>query len=180
MSVSEYQKDEKGGACLLLSFFEIPQISPDYSFAFLWPGQNVDYWHPMLDFVLSSKHTTATHVVCGYLPKTWILYSSGSLFLSLSMTAIWNPKYHRQRPCLSALALEIRIASQKVTCLLWGIEMKNKTTHVFCSQAPKSYIIYCVFVLELQNPHPDVACLLVPPSGSKYSLFKSAQIFFDL
>jgi hypothetical protein len=96
------------------------------------------------------------------------------------MIAIWNPKHHRQRLCLSALALEIRIASQKVTCLLWGIEMTSLSAHVFCSQALKSYVIYCVSVLEPQNSNSGMACLLLPSSGSKYSLFEFAQILFDL
>jgi hypothetical protein len=105
------------------------------------------------------------HVACGYLPKIWILYSSGSLVLCLSMIAIWNPKHHSQRLCLSALAPGIRTASRRVTCLLWDIEMTSLSAHVFCSQAPKSYIIYCMSVLEPQNTNSGMACLLLPSSG---------------
>ena len=118
MSVFEYQKAEENGPCLLLVFFNISQISPDCSFAFLWPGQNLEYWQSMLDFVMSPKHTALTIMLRVYICLNYGFSTLLVPLFFLSMIAIWNPKHHSQRLCLSALALQIRTASRKVTCLL--------------------------------------------------------------
>ena len=92
---------------------------------------------------LSKTYSIDNHVTCVHLPRIWILYSSSSLILSLSMIAIWNQKHHSQQLYLSALALQIRTASRKVTCLLWGIKMVSLSARIFYSQAPKSNVSYC-------------------------------------
>ena len=181
MSVFEYQKAGESGPCLLLFFFNISQIYPDCFFTFLWPGQNHEYWQSMLDFVASPKHTASIIMLR---VDTCLKYGLSTLLVPLFFLFQW----------LRFGSQEIRASDYVCPPWLSKYEPPVERLH-FCSGASK-WSVYlhmssilkhqkamshiAVFASEPQNTDTCTACLWLPFSGSKYSLFKSAQIFFNL